>query len=344
MTRAQWRQNVFNTESSFVHRHNSDGSWGWPLDPASDNGYTEGNASQYTWMVTYNFSSLIDLMGGAPTAAQRLDQHFTQLNGGLTLPYFYIGNEPEHGVPWAYNYAARPAGTSAAVRRVMNESFTTGAGGLPGNDDLGATSAWYVWSALGMYPATPGADTLALHGPLFPAITIQRASGDIQINASGAGRAAQYVQSLSVNGSATTHNFLRYPDLAGGAALSYTMGASPSAWGTGTGDVPPSFTDGFTPPPPAPVLGTNLAAGKPVTGSAACASTETAPNGVDGSLATKWCSLASGTKTLQVDLGGNQTVSAFVVKHAGLGTESTGWNTGAFTIDVSTDGTSWSTP
>ena len=110
---------------------NADGSWTWPLTPASSSGYTEGNASQYTWMVTYNFASLIAMMGGPQTAAQRLDHHFTQLNGGLTQPYFYIGNEPEHGVPWAYNYARKPAGASAAVRRVMNESFTTGAGGLP---------------------------------------------------------------------------------------------------------------------------------------------------------------------------------------------------------------------
>ncbi len=87
----------------------------------------------------------------------------------------------------------------------MNESFTTGAGGLPGNDDLGATSAWYVWAALGMYPATPGADTLALHGPLFPSVLDrQRPSGTIQITGSGAGQGAQYVQSLSVNGVPTT--------------------------------------------------------------------------------------------------------------------------------------------
>src|ERR1051325_12179326 len=55
--------------------------------------------------------------------------------------------------------------TARAVHKVMTDGFNTSAGGLPGNDDLGATSAWYVWAALGMYPATPGADTLALHGP-----------------------------------------------------------------------------------------------------------------------------------------------------------------------------------
>jgi Glycosyl hydrolase family 92 catalytic domain/F5/8 type C domain/NedA-like, galactose-binding domain len=260
----------------------------------------------------------------------------------LTTPYFYIGNEPEHGVPWAYNFAGNPAGASSAVRRVMAEEYTTGAGGLPGNDDLGATSAWYVWAALGMYPATPGADTLALHGPLFPSITIQRPNGTVQIN--GGSATAQYVQGVTLNGGATSHNYLRYGDLAGGGTVNFTMGGSPSGWGTGAGDVPPSFTDGATQPPAAPNLDTNLARNKAATGSAACAAAESADKAFDGSLAnnSKFCSLAS-PATLQVDLGSAQTVTSFVVKHAGLGGENTGWNTGAFTIQTSLDGSTWST-
>src|SRR6266508_4665849 len=183
----------------------------------------------------------------------------------ISRPFFYIGNEPQHGVPWAYNFARRPAGTSAAVRRIMNESFTSGAGGLPGNDDLGATSAWYVWAALGMYPATPGADTLALHGPLFPSILVQRPGGNVQINGSGAGQGAQFVQSFSLNGTARTQNFIRFRDIAAGGTLAFTMGSSSaSTWGTGSADAPPSFNAGFTPPPAPPALGTNLALNKPV--------------------------------------------------------------------------------
>jgi predicted alpha-1,2-mannosidase len=343
ITRAQWWRNVFNTESGYVHDRNADGSWPWPLVPSSPNGYTEGNASQYSWMVTYNFASLINLMGGAPTAVQRLNHHFTQLNGGLSAPYFYIGNEPEHGVPWAYNFAAFPAGTSAAVRRVMTESFTTGAGGLPGNDDLGATSAWYVWAAMGLYPPTPGADTLALHGPLFGSILIDRPAGDIQINGTGAGPGAQYVQSFTLNGGSTQRNWVSYAQIANGATLGFTMGASPSGWGTSAADVPPSFNDGFTPPPAAPNLGTNLALNRPATGSASCAASEGPAEAFDGVLGvdSKWCSLAAGTKSLQVDLGSSQNIGSFVVKHAGLGGETTGWNTGAFSILTSSDGTTW---
>jgi predicted alpha-1,2-mannosidase len=337
--RAQWWANVWNPETSYIQRRNPDLSWVLPLNPASDANYTEGNASQYTWMVTYNFGSLINLMGGPATARQRLDHHFTQLNGGLTQPYFYIGNEPEHGVPWAYNWAQSPAGTSNTVRRVMNESYTTGAGGLPGNEDLGATSAWYVWAAMGMYPPTPGADTLALHGPLFPSILITRPGGSLQINGANAGQGNQYVQSFSLNGAAQSRNWIRYTDIAAGGTLAYTMGSGASSWGTGAGDVPPSFNDGWSPPAAAPNLGTNLALGKSATGSASCAASEGPAMAFDGKLgvSSKWCSTAAGTKTLTVDLGSAQNVSSFVVKHAGLGGEQTGWNTGAFTISTSTD-------
>ncbi|HEX8864471.1 MAG TPA: GH92 family glycosyl hydrolase, partial [Lentzea sp.] len=341
IARAQWWSNVYNPESGYVQKRNADGSWAWPVVPASPSGYTEGNASQYTWMVPYNFGSLINLMGGPKTAIQRLDHHFTQLNGGLSLPYFYIGNEPEHGVPWAYHYAAYPQGTSAAVRRVMTESFTTAAGGLPGNDDLGATSAWYVWAAMGMYPPTPGSDVLALHGPLFPSITVTRPSGTVQITTSGAG--AQYVQSFNRNGVASTRSWLRYGDISGNTTLNFAMGSSPSTWGTAAADVPPSFNDGFTPPPAAPALGTNLALGKPATASTPCNANEAAAKAFDGSLSGKWCSLDAGTKFLQVDLGSAQNVGSFVLKHAGLGGETTGFNTGAYNVQTSLDGTNWTT-
>ncbi|WP_405578679.1 GH92 family glycosyl hydrolase [Streptomyces sp. NBC_01190] len=342
MTRAQWWRNTFSTESGYTQPRNSDGSYAWPLDPASQSNFTEGNASQYTWMVPYDFADLISDMGGRQTAVQRLDHHFTQVNAGQSLPYYYIGNEPEHGVPWAYDFARDPAGTSDAVRKVMSDSYTTGAGGLPGNDDLGATSAWYVWAALGLYPATPGADTLAVNGPSFPSVLIQRTSGNITVNSSGTG---SYVQGLSVNGAATSHTYLRYPDVAAGATLNFSMGATPSAsWGTGAGDVPPSFQDGATPVPAAPELGTNLAQGRPVTASASCAGAESGDKAVDGTLKnnSKWCSSVANA-SLQVDLGSAQNVSSFVVKHAGLGGENTAWNTGAFQIQTSTDGSTWST-
>jgi hypothetical protein len=194
---------------------------------------------------------------------------------------------------------------------------------------------------MGMYPPTPGADTLAIHGPSFPSILVQRPGGNVQIN--GGSPAAHYVQGVTLNGSAVSRNYLRYPDLAAGGTLQYTMGTAPSSWGTGAGDVPPSFTDGAVQPPLPPSLGANLAQGRAATGSATCAATESAAKAVDGSIAgnSKFCS-ATAPRFVQVDLGSAQTVGSVVVQHAGLGAENTGWNTGAFTISTSADGTTWS--
>jgi F5/8 type C domain len=123
------------------------------------------------------------------------------------------------------------------------------------------------------------------------------------------------------------------------------MGSAASSWGTAAANVPPSFNDGFTPPAAAPSLGANLALGKPATGSAQCATTEGPEKAFDGALGTdsKWCSTAAGTKFLQVDLGSNQNIGSFVLKHAGLGGENTAWNTGAFNIQTSTDAATWTT-
>ncbi|WNG55326.1 PKD domain-containing protein [Archangium gephyra] len=91
----------------------------------------------------------------------------------------------------------------------------------------------------------------------------------------------------------------------------------------------------------------NLALNKPATGSTACNSSETPTKAVNGSVSggttDKFCSLTS-PSWLQVDLGSVQTVSSFVVKHAGAGGESSTWNTKAFTIQTSSNGTTWSTP
>ena len=223
----------------------------------------------------------------------------------------------------------------------MAESFTDGPGGLPGNDDLGATSAWYVWAALGMYPVTPGADTLALHGPSFPLLRIRRASGDIELR--GGGR-SPFVQSLSVGSIATTRSWLHYDDLASGAILTFSMGDAPSAWGTAQSDVPPSFQAGWTPPSAAPRLGPNLAAGKPALGSSGCASGASAAKAFDAALAndSKWCS-SDAPAWLQVDLGAVRDITSFVIAHAGLGGEVTDRNTRAFTLATSLDAITWRT-
>ncbi|WP_281352725.1 glycoside hydrolase domain-containing protein [Mycobacterium botniense] len=144
----------------------------WPRSsgPTSDlgkDGFDEGTAAQYTWMVPQNIAGLVGALGGRDAAAERLDRFATQLNAGPDEPYLWLGNEPGFAVPWLYNYLGQPWKTQETVARVRSELFGPTPVGEPGNDDLGALSSWYVWAALGMYPVTPGTPILTVNTPLL---------------------------------------------------------------------------------------------------------------------------------------------------------------------------------
>ena len=129
-------------------------------------------------------------------------------------------------MPWVYHYVGKPYKTSSVVRRAVTEIYSPAANGLPGNDDLGQTSAWYVWAALGMYPALPGDDLLLLHGPLFSKAVIHLARGDLNIVGNGAGTNAPYVQSLMVNGKPAAAAWTRFASLANGGTMTYNNGSA----------------------------------------------------------------------------------------------------------------------
>lgn len=113
---------------------------------------------------------------------------------------------------------------------------------MPGNDDLGEMSSWYVWSAIGMYPEIPGRAELVLGSPLFPKIHIRRPAGDILVTAHGAGTNTPYVQSAKVNQEGTTKTWLPESFVEHGGTLEFELGATPNnQWGANAEDAPPSF-------------------------------------------------------------------------------------------------------
>jgi predicted alpha-1,2-mannosidase len=350
---ANWKNN-WNPESRFVHPRNDSG-WLAPFDPARGAGFVEGNAAQYTWMVPFDMQGVIERLGGDAAAVVRLDSLFSQLNAGIDRPYFYIGNEPQFATPWAYAFAGAPWKTRDVVRRIVTESFETGPGGLPGNDDLGATSSWLVWAMLGMYPAIPGTDVLVLHGPLFPKSELELANGKrLVIRGANAGSKSRSVQQVKLNGVIWKKSWVRFTDLAAGGTLEFTMSDEHNrSWGSALAERPPSFAAEPDPAPP-PVSeasrprppGRNVALGMPATADGACGPNEGPEKAVNGSVmggnSDKWCSLGE-NKWLQVDLGSARGITGFVVQHAGAGWESTEWNTRDFDLQTSLDGRAWST-
>ncbi|GAA1354407.1 GH92 family glycosyl hydrolase [Catellatospora bangladeshensis] len=244
MERAQYWQNVFNPATSYTQPRNRDGSYVEPFTPGNPDNWVEGNAAQYTWMVPYNARGLFTAMGGDAKVRDRLDHFFTKLNAGPDEPYAFLGNEPVMHTPWLYNWAGAPSRAQAVVRQAVDELFGPGPDGLMGNDDLGQMSSWYVWAALGMYPAIPGRAELVVNSPLFEEVTITRPNGGpIVIKTSGTG---EHVASLKLNGRAQTRTWLPESFATGGGTVEFGLTAEPTAWGTGPADAPPSFRDGET--------------------------------------------------------------------------------------------------
>jgi len=246
--RGQNWQHVLDPTTGYVRQHATDGAYSpgpvlVPPPPGqfAPTGYSEGNAAQYTWMVPQNLAGLIGAIGGRDAAVKRLDDLFTKLNVGPVEPYYWAGNEPMFSVPWTYDYLGQPWKTQDVVRRVQTELFAATPDGEPGNDDLGAQSAWYVWSALGLYPVTPGTTDLAVNTPVFPHAEIRTGTGRrIVIDTQGTG---PHIQGMAVNGVNWNRTWLPSDLLSWGGRVTYRLGD-----GTGWTAAPPkSYRDGEAP-------------------------------------------------------------------------------------------------
>lgn len=257
-TRSQWWQNNFNIAADptggYIANRKADGSWVTGFTPATGNGFVEGTAAQYTWMVQHNPAGLFAAMGGKDEALDRLDTFFHNADGSWAFTgsggdKSELDNEPSTNVPYLYAYAGAPYKTQETVRAAMNQLWSTAPGGIPGNDDLGAMSSWYVFSALGMYPQVPSRAELTLSSPLFPRVEIDRPGGaDIKIRATGAAADTPYVQSLKVNGRSSDRAWLPASFVRNGGTLDYTLGATPNKqWGSSEAAAPPSFREGEQP-------------------------------------------------------------------------------------------------
>ena len=281
INRAQDWQNLLNTHDGYLEPRASNTSFPSSYDPTSGNNWVEGDGAQYNWLVPFNLAGLFANEGGNSAIVTRLNTFFTQLNGGPNSSYAFLGNEPTLETPWQYDYAGAPYRAQDVARRVENTLFSTGPGGLPGNDDLGETSSSFVFAALGMFPETPGTANLALSSPLFPSITLTRPGGQtIHINAPGASATTYYVQSLAVNGSASTKPWLPASFIANGGTLDYTLSSTANTtWGSNPADAPPSygsvnsasgtFSTGFESGSPLPTYVNAIDAGPQPAGSSA---------------------------------------------------------------------------
>lgn len=248
-----WRS-LFDQDGGWIRPRTADGRFleGWDPDHLlphhknwdKDNqmGFEEGSTWQYSFMIPHNYSGLFQTMGGNSSVVPKLDRFFEKLSG-WALPNFTVTNEPDFCAPYAYLWTGNPWKTQQVIDRIRRETFTTKPDGLPGNDDLGATSGVYVWNAIGMYPAIPGVDGFALGTPMFPRVTMHLGNGSsVEILSRGQG---VYVHSVKVNGEPQESSWL------GLSALSqkhnrveFGLGTEPDhVWAVKPASFPLSFDD-----------------------------------------------------------------------------------------------------
>jgi len=253
--RAQSYRNVFDPERGFA-RPRTNGGWRTPFDPREvDFNFTEANSWQYSFFVPQDVSGLIELMGGREKFVAKLDELFTtdsRTTGrdqaditGLIGQYAH-GNEPSHHMAYLYNFAGQPWKTQQRVRQIMDQFYAPTPEGLIGNEDCGQMSAWYVLSAAGFYPVTPGDPIYLIGTPLFPILQFNLENGKrFVIKAPRVSKKDFYIQSATLNGRPLQRSYLRHSELMAGGELVFRMGPKPNlTWGSRAGDIPVSKITG----------------------------------------------------------------------------------------------------
>jgi predicted alpha-1,2-mannosidase len=252
LKRSQNYRNVYNPVTGFMAPRKADGNWVEPFDPQLSGGigsrsyFAENNAWIWRFGVMHDIPGLIGLMGGKKAFTNQLDALFNQpteiskwqfmarfpdatgLNG-----MFPAGNEPGFHVPYLYDYAGMPWMTQKRIREIMDLWFDDDPLGLPGDEDGGALCSWYVFSAMGFYPVTPGSGKYAIGSPLFNKTIIRLPNGKtFVIKARGCSKKNKYIQSARLNGKDLNTPFMDHADIKSGGNLVLEMGEKPNKkWG-----------------------------------------------------------------------------------------------------------------
>ncbi len=240
--RANFYKNIFDKQTGFIRAKNSDGRFKAPFDPLSTSGqgYIEGNAWNYSLYVPQDIKGFIHLLGGNVKLISWLDSLFTMevseksiaesediTKSGMIGNYVH-GNEPSHHVAYMYVYAGQPWKTQERVHQIMNSMYKPNPHGLCGNDDCGQMSAWYIFSALGFYPVTPGSNEYVIGSPSIDEAIINLENGkDFKIISENLSEKNIYIKEIILNGKKINRNYITHQELINGGELKFIMSNKP---------------------------------------------------------------------------------------------------------------------
>jgi len=244
--RALLYRNLFDPETKFLRPRLLNGTWYGPFDPTKEHGYVEGTGWHYRWLAMQDMAGLIALFGGDDPFNAELDKFFAYAHPAWTGRYYNPYNETDLQAPFLYDYSGAPWKTQARVRELLADAYSTAPSGIPGNDDCGTMSAWYVFAALGLYPTDPARPAYELCAPLFPRAVVHLEAPypvkQFTVEAPDASARNVYVRALRVGDQSWKKPWLTPADIARSGTLRFTLGATPDKeWGTGKGERPPSL-------------------------------------------------------------------------------------------------------
>jgi len=242
MQRAQSYKVLFDSSTGFMRAKDSNGKFIEPFDPllsehGFDGQYIEGTAWQHSFFVPHDVEGLAKLYGGKENLVKKLDDLFmapSELHGentsadvsGLIGQYAH-GNEPSHHIIYMYTALGHPQKTAKWVKVVTDSMYKTGPDGLTGNDDCGQMSAWYIWSALGMYPMNPSAGQYVFGLPLIKNASITLPNKKIltiqTIENKSTKLSEKYVTSVYLNNRKLTNGYITHQELLEGGILKFIL-------------------------------------------------------------------------------------------------------------------------
>ncbi len=245
-------RNVFDPKTGFMRGKTMDGQWLEPFrsDEEIWSDYTESDAWQATFNVMQDVEGLIQLYGGDDAFIAKLDALFTAPSNVLNSPPDISGmvgqdaqgDEPSNHIPYLYSFAGAPWKTQKWARKVAGLYNNTPAG-VPGNDDCGQTSTWFVFASLGFYPVNAVTGVYILGSPLVNRAVIHNpASGNaFHIVAENNSPENVYVQSTKLNGKILSRSWITHEEILAGGELQFRMGSRPNKeWGSAPADRPSS--------------------------------------------------------------------------------------------------------
>jgi len=232
MTRSKRFMNVLDDETKLVRGKKTNGEWLPPYDNSisvwaqGTKHDTEVYYKNHTLLVPHDIPGLSDFMGGDEKLVAYLDDFFDK-------DMYYVGDEFSMHAPYMYNSLNAPWKTQKVVREMLAKYFFNDVGGLPGNDDCGQVSSWYVFGAMGFYPACPGDPVYQLCSPVLNQIEMDLGNGKaFTIIANNNSKENMYIQSATLNDEPYNKSYIHHDDIMSGSRLIFEMGPTPNKkWG-----------------------------------------------------------------------------------------------------------------